>query len=324
MLVGTHIFGMEVRRRHLIGVLAGFVAVGLVLAWTLLPSAGLRWGLVKTLHGLGMVEVSVSDADLSLFGGNLVVRKMVARAPAGTTLGVKDFALRFRWTPLLNKRVVLDRVTLEGVEIDIHRENDGSFVINGLPLAVAAAPPGQPEGAATEWGIDVATLELNDSRLVLSDDDARAEIAVQRLVVENLHSRNPDSAPSFTLQGYIEWCLGGGPGQHFPLCDPAGFQHYRSAARPRPRPNPALGRQGWSWRPRRPRRSDSGRQRHCAQIRPCVARRWQAGGQRPDPRGQYQHFSGPSGPRPAPRHLDRQAPGPRSHTRHHSVTGQNH
>jgi hypothetical protein len=223
VLVGRRIFGQELHRRHVVGSVLALAAAGLILAWTLLPGAGLRWGLVKTLRGLGMVEVSVSDADLSLFGGNLVVRKMVARPPMGTALGVKDFTLRFRWAPLLNKRVVLDRVALEGVEIDIHREEGGGFIINGLPLAVAATPPGQPEDAATEWGIDVATLELSDSRIVLTDGDARAEIAVQRMVVENLHSRDPRSAPRFVLQG----SLNGAPveirGSVSPFADQPGF-----------------------------------------------------------------------------------------------------
>ncbi len=203
MLVGKQIFGREIRRRHLVALAALLATLGLALAWTLLPSAGLRWGLVKTLRGLGMVEVSVSDADLSLFRGNVVVRQMVARPPMGAALGVKDFTLRFRWAPLLNKRVVLDRVALEGVEIDIHRDAGGGFVVNGLPLAVAATPPGQSPEQGSEWGIDVATLELSDSRLVLTDGDAKAEIAVQRLVVENLHSRDPASAPSFALQGTL-------------------------------------------------------------------------------------------------------------------------
>ncbi|MDO8607081.1 MAG: DUF748 domain-containing protein [Phaeospirillum sp.] len=222
MLLGKQIFGVEIRRRHLMAALALLATLALVLAWTLLPSAGLRWGLVKALRGFGMVEVSVSDADLSLFRGNLVVRKMVARPPLGSALGIKDFTLRFRWAPLLDKRVVLDRVALEGMEIDIHREG-GGFVVNGLPLAVAAAPPGQPAGSGTEWGIDVASLELTDSRLVLTDGDARAEIAVTRLTVENLHSRDPGSAPAFTLLATLNGATIEMKGRVSPFADEPSF-----------------------------------------------------------------------------------------------------
>ena len=195
--LGKQIFGREIGRRHWAAMLGVLVAGMLVLAWTLLPGVGLRWGLVETLRRLGMVDVSVSDADLSLFRGNVVVRQMVARPAMGAPLGIKDFTLRFRWAPLLNKRVAL-----EGVEVDIRREN-GGFVVNGLPLAIAAAPPGQPAEAGSAWGIDIGTLDLSDSRLVLTDGDARAEIAVQRLTMENLHSRDPASAPRFTLLGTL-------------------------------------------------------------------------------------------------------------------------
>ncbi|MBI3444439.1 MAG: DUF748 domain-containing protein, partial [Magnetospirillum sp.] len=203
-LIGRTVWGYEIRRRHVVLGLTGVVAALLCLAWEVLPDAGLRWGLVKGLRALGMVEVSVADTDISLFGGRLTVRKVVARPALGNALGIKDFALRFRWAPLLDKRLVLDRVAVEGIDIDLKRE-DGSFVLNGLPLAVAATPsvpPGTPV-PAQEWGLDVASLELTNSRLHLADGDFTAEIAVERLLVENLHSRNPAVPVAYHLIGSL-------------------------------------------------------------------------------------------------------------------------
>ncbi|RAU23845.1 hypothetical protein CU669_01815 [Paramagnetospirillum kuznetsovii] len=207
-LIGMHLFGMEIRRRHILAaaLLAG--AVALSTAFSILPDMGLRWGLIKALRGLGMVEVSVSDTDLSLFDGSLVVRKMVARPALGASLGVKDVTLRFRWAPLLSKRVVIDRVVLAGVEIHVTRRADGKgFIIDGLPMAVAESAPEAPDGStpdgSTPWGFDVASLELTDSSLLLTDGAFTANIAVARMVMEDLDSRNPARPLSVRLQGSL-------------------------------------------------------------------------------------------------------------------------
>jgi hypothetical protein len=176
--------------------LGAVLAVGL--AWTELPGAGLRWGLVKALHGLGMVEVSVDDADLSLFGGHVVVQKMVARPVSGTAFGLKDLALEFRWGPLLHKRVAVEKVALEGLEIDVRRQGDG-FVVNGLPLVVA----GSAGGEGRPWTFGIAALDLTDSRLVLVDGKTRAEIAIDRLAVENLQSWDSQVPVAYRLEGRI-------------------------------------------------------------------------------------------------------------------------
>lgn len=203
MLVGKHLFGWEIRRRHVLAAMLVAIGLTLTLTGTILPDLGLRWGLVKALRGMGMVEVSVSDTDLSLFQGNLVVRKMVARPPQGATLGIKDFTLRFRWAPLLRKRLVIDRVALEGVEIHVTRRPDGKgFIIDGLPLAVTESPT-EPVSGSTPWGFDIASLELTDSRLQLTDGDLTTHMAVTKMVVESLHNHDPAQPVTVHLQGSL-------------------------------------------------------------------------------------------------------------------------
>lgn len=199
-LVGRKLAGHEIRRRHVVAAVAGAVVLALTLAWDLLPDAGLRWGLAKALRGLGMVEVSIDDTDISLFGGRLTVRKVVAQPALGSALGIKDFDLKFRWRPLLDRRLVLERVAAEGIDIELKRE-EGGFVLNGLPLTVAATPPAAKDQAPSPWGIDVAGLELTNSRLRVTDGDFTADMAVERLLVENLNSLEPGRAVSFSLKG---------------------------------------------------------------------------------------------------------------------------
>lgn len=200
-LIGKMLWGREVRRRHVVAAAAGLVALVLTLAWETLPEVGLRWGLAKILRSLGMVEVSIDDTDISLFGGQLTVRKMVAQPALGRALGISDFDLKFRWRPLLDRRLVLDRVVVEGIDIELKREESG-FVLNGLPLTVAAAPPSAKDDSPP-WGIDVAGLELTNSHLKIADGDFLADMTVERLVVENINSLEPSRAVFFALKGNL-------------------------------------------------------------------------------------------------------------------------
>lgn len=200
-LIGRMLWGHEIRRRHVAAAATGVVALILVLAWEMLPDAGLRWGLAKALRGLGMVEVSIDDTDISLFGGRLTLRKVVAQPALGNALGIRDFDLKFRWKPLLDRRLVLDRVAAEGIDIDLKREA-GGFVLNGLPLAVAASPSSDTS-ASPAWAIAVAGLELTNSRLRITDGNFSALMAVDRLAVENFDSAEPGRAVSFVLKGRL-------------------------------------------------------------------------------------------------------------------------
>lgn len=201
-------------RRGKWGLAIAIVLGGLGASWLILPDAGLRWGLIRTLRDFGMVDVSIADSALSLFDGHLMVSNVVARAPLGSSaLGVGDLALRFRWGPLFSKRVAIDHLSLADVTIDLRRESGSDvFVLNGLPLALSGEPSpasesqtGAPTTAVTgkSWGIDLAELELTDSRLQFASGAVRADIAIRRLIVTNLHSQKPDLPVSFALEGTL-------------------------------------------------------------------------------------------------------------------------
>jgi len=201
---------LRLSRRGKWALAAAVVLGGLTTGWLVLPDAGLRWGLIRTLRDFGMVDVSVADSTLSLFDGHLKVKDVLARAPLGSSaLGVGDIALRFRWGPLFSKRVAIDHLELTGVTIDLRRETGSDvFVLNGLPLALSAEPPPAPDApptivAKTAWGIDLAELDLTDSRLVFASGSLKADIAIRRLLVTNLHSQNPDVPVAFTLDGSL-------------------------------------------------------------------------------------------------------------------------
>jgi hypothetical protein len=185
---------MKIARRRLVGAgAAAALVAAMVAGWNTLPGAGLRWALVDGLRRLGMAEVTLSDADVSLFGGQVVVRQVVAKAPSGQPLALRDLNLGFHWRPLLNKRIVVDSVALEGLDIEVRRTAKG-IEINGLPLAVSG-------GGGDSWAYDLGSLRLSNSRLAVSDGAAKVVVELDRLDLDGLSSGSPEAPVHFTLAG---------------------------------------------------------------------------------------------------------------------------
>ncbi|MBX9635663.1 MAG: hypothetical protein K2X44_11835, partial [Magnetospirillum sp.] len=96
-------------RRKLWAGVAALALTGSAAAGHWLPDLGLRYGLIRSLRELGWARVSVSDADLSLFNGAIVVRRVEMGEDLGKTLGIAGIDLTFRWKPLFSHRVSVER-----------------------------------------------------------------------------------------------------------------------------------------------------------------------------------------------------------------------
>ena len=170
--------------------LAGLLALG---HWG--PDAGLRWATQKALHALGWSRVSITHADLSLFNGAIVIKSIEAGKGLGAALGIDGLDIRFRWPPLLSRRIAIDSLDLTGVAVGIRRTGD-RVEVNGLPLAISG-------GGGNAWSFDVASLILRNSRFDLSDGAFSASVDVDRFELHDLKSWSADTPARFRLTGRI-------------------------------------------------------------------------------------------------------------------------
>lgn len=184
------------RRLWAAGLIAAVLAVVTAGLW--LPGAGLRWGVVEGLRRMGMAEVSLADADLSLFRGAVVIKSVVARASQteARPFDLAGLILDFRWKPLLSRRVSVEALELDGVNIDVRRDGQ-AWVINGLPMVVSAAAGGPA------WSFDADRLRLTNSRLSFSDGGLAATVELDELAVDDLRSWDPRVPLAFRLKGRL-------------------------------------------------------------------------------------------------------------------------
>lgn len=204
------------RRRRLFAAGAALALAFGAAGGQFLPEWGLRWGVARALQDLGWSKIGIGDADIALFDGAIVIRRVVAGASLGEALGIDGLDLTFRWKPLFSRRVSLEQLDLKGVEVEIRRDGD-SFIVNGLPVAV-----GTGDGS-NGWTFDVTALTLTDSRIQVLDGSFKAAIDVESFELHDLKSWDAATPASFRLAGRINGSRMILAGTATPFADKAGF-----------------------------------------------------------------------------------------------------
>lgn len=181
------------------------VAVMLILAFSFLPSIGLRYGVIEKLYDVGMLSVTLQKAKVGLLDGRIELDQLEARTEGGLRSAVGGFLLSFDWRPLLQKRVQVDRFSLSDVDIEINRLPDGSLSIAGLPLPKGSNDPQKDSEPAqpSRWNIDIDEIALTNSNLIYRDGSDTLVLRLRHLYLSGLHSAKPDQPARLELQGML-------------------------------------------------------------------------------------------------------------------------
>ncbi|MDG2303545.1 MAG: AsmA-like C-terminal region-containing protein [Candidatus Binatia bacterium] len=203
--------------RILLG-LAALTVVGVIAAgwWFLRPEIIERYVLDSIEERTG-IEVEISGMGLALEGVEVRGVKVFAPSSSGganpAVLQIRELAVRPVWRKLLDGRIVISTVFVDGIDLSIHRGPNGESNLQRLLDAIAAGEETQsasPEAA--DSGDDMlATLELDhivihDSEVQLHDEHQRPsrplqlEIDLKRLELTGLAHQNP---LKFNLEGAI-------------------------------------------------------------------------------------------------------------------------
>ena len=206
-------FWSKVSRKTKIRVgVAGAIVLLLVLALNFLPSFGLRYGVTEGLRSLGMADVKLKQAEVALFGGRVGLQRLDAMPPKGPNAGLDAFDLVFAWRPLLSKRLVVEKMSASGIDIEVIRQPDGGFVISGLPVPTAAAPASpaeaeKGEGPKTPWGVGIEEFNLANSNLIYREGDVEIVFKLQKLTLSQLRSWEPKAPAKLDLQATLNGAL---------------------------------------------------------------------------------------------------------------------
>ncbi len=160
----------------LLVLIAGFV----VLAKILITPERIKQVLLPRVEKTLQRPVALGEVEFSIFSG-ILLNDLVIRERTGDEIFVSadQVALRYQFWPLLQKRVVIDRVILEKPRIRIERLADGTFNFSDLMAKSAQAPtdtaepPGeQPPKAGRGINLLVSTVTLRSGAVSILDHRA--------------------------------------------------------------------------------------------------------------------------------------------------------
>lgn len=183
-----------------LGLLAALLVASPLLIRLFLPPERLRELVVKGAEKGLHRRVKLGSVSLGVLTGLTLKDAAVSEAPdfaAGTFAETKSFSVRVKLLPLLEKKVIVDKVSASGLKVRVVKRKDGSYSFSDLlaggdtrpaaaaasaarPAGAAAAPAaGAPKGAApaatpasggAPMEVDIRSLALDGAELSYEEE----------------------------------------------------------------------------------------------------------------------------------------------------------
>lgn len=168
--------------------------IGLALLLSLLPqfaAQAMRLGLPQL--GVGVVEVG--NIDINLFQGRVAVDDLRFYRSAAQVLHLSHGELEFDWRALLQKRLQIRQLTLQGFSLTISQSSQAPLRIAGFAFPEADnTPPAPQQDAGSGWGFGIDRLALRDNQLHLIRPGLVVTLGIQQFEVGTLKSWEGESA----------------------------------------------------------------------------------------------------------------------------------
>jgi hypothetical protein len=198
-------------------VIAG-IAMLLALLLVLTPYL-MSWSAKDWLLENGADHVEVQDIDFNPFTGVVVVKQLKVRADDRDTLDIPRLLLDIDWGPLFSRKVRINTVTIDGVQLTVDVSPDGELQIAGIKLAEGETGH---EEAGAPWDFGIVELNIRSTVIDYHDPDIRLETEINELTLRGLTTWATEPAP-LTLDGSLNGADISMDGQLPALADGYGF-----------------------------------------------------------------------------------------------------
>ena len=185
--------------------LRAFIAILIVVmvVLTLLPY-GIEYGIVRALHDQGAEDASVENVDFNPFTGRLIVQDLSIREGSSTPFIISDLEMQISWLSLFGKKIYLQKLALNKLNISIEQLNDSGWKIGGISIPGEKSEPQEaaPEKPApSQWGFGIEDLAIRSSHIKFRGMDLESELDISALDILNIKSWEPELEASVAFSG---------------------------------------------------------------------------------------------------------------------------
>jgi|GEM_PF-3216610 len=197
------------RGLHVVAVIIAVCAL-IALALTYVPSHVARSLLADELEALGVDAAGIETLTVDIWASEVWFGPVEFRVGTEQPAQLVELGLAYDPGALFQRRVVVDRLIVRGLDVRVERAADGAFSIDGVPLArlLPAEEIAEPADAGAEegggWHVGLLDLQLRDARVALAEADGGVvQLAVARLDMRDFQNWSPDMPGTFSADGSV-------------------------------------------------------------------------------------------------------------------------
>ncbi len=149
-------------------------------------------------------EVVFEDIDFNPFTATLALKGLEVRVDSLTTLSFEQVAAGLSWTPLLDKKVAVERVELSGFTIVIDNRPEDSLLVGGIRIPENTPSDTEPEGTQPgEWMGGIEKLALRDFHVKYADQHLDLALDITSLELDHLNQWSQEDPAHLTVSGSL-------------------------------------------------------------------------------------------------------------------------
>jgi len=163
---------------------------------------GISYAVTQWIKDNGNDQVSVEDVDFNPFTGTLIIHQLHARRMDNTPLAINELKLDFVWRKLFSKQVVVEAVSIQGVDLVIEQDDKGQLRVGGIKSGDKQSST--ENNADLPWGFAIDTLTLADVGIDYQSSELTSRLQIRQLEMDNLASFMPSHQTALKLQARLD------------------------------------------------------------------------------------------------------------------------
>jgi hypothetical protein len=186
----------SILRRVWFWILVGLVLV-VVLFFVMLPVA-IDYGIEAYLEDQGADQVSLADVDFNPLTSRMTLTNLTVVIGEQTVLQIPQATFKIEWTPFVRKRFVLERFTINDLELIVEQLEDGNWRIGGVTI-VAQEASAEP----ASWGFSFQEATATNCKIKLISSKLKSDLAIEEAKISKLTSWLYDDNARLELTGKL-------------------------------------------------------------------------------------------------------------------------
>ncbi len=183
---------------------SGVILLAVITLWVL--PYGIGYGVKWAIETNGADYALVDDVDFNPFTGELTFHNLQVIAAGRRLLGVSEAHVTFSWMPLFERKFIIERLALHGIDATVERLKDDTY--RGVPAspgqsdqAKAKAPAEKPN--TLSWGVGVKAFYTRGVTFKYVENKIRTTISLDSGRISELASFKPDWSSVVDLVGRV-------------------------------------------------------------------------------------------------------------------------